>query len=290
MGLNQVRLIIQWIALVGSNSYLGFFKTKQVYQGSLKSACVPFLNCHSCPSALFSCPIGTFQHFMTMHKIPFALMGYLAAVGIAFGAMACGWLCPFGLIQDLMYKIKSVKIRIPNQLSALRYLFLLFLVILIPFITQETWFSKLCPMGTLQAALPWAAWNPTIPIYNEPAVTLSKLGLLFGIKILILVSFLGLFVVSKRPFCRLICPLGAILGFFNRFSLVRLNVDTSKCKDCDKCREDCIVDIKVGDDPNASTCVRCLKCLRCESVSMSVGGFNEKVKILKNDKDEPIQT
>lgn len=275
MDLNGLRWAIQWAALVGSNAYLGFIETKQVYQGSLKSSCVPFLNCHSCPSAFFSCPIGVFQHFMTIQKIPFILLGFLIAIGATVGAMACGWLCPFGFLQDLMYKIKSVKFRIPKQLSSFRYLMLGLLVILFPLVTQETWFSKLCPMGTLQAALPWAIWNPVIPVYGETVVTPASFGFLFIVKILILKFFLVWFVVSKRPFCRTTCPLGAIFGFFNRYSLLRLKVDTKSCKDCFSCVENCPVDLQVGEDPNASTCVRCLKCLDCEHVSLAAGGLSE---------------
>lgn len=279
MDLNAIRLVIQWVSLVGANAYLGFFKTKQVYQGALKSACVPFLNCHSCPNAFFSCPIGTFQHFMTVRRIPFTLWGYLAAVGMTVGAMTCGWLCPFGFLQDLMYKIKSPKIKLPKQLSSLRYLMLGLLVILFPLMTQETWFSKLCPMGTLQAALPWALWNPIIPVYGEPAVSASSFGFLFMAKVVILLVFLALFVVSKRPFCRTTCPLGAILGFFNRFSLLRLKVDNKNCKDCFGCAKECPVDLHVGEDPNASTCVRCLKCLDCEHVKITIGGFGENMDL-----------
>ncbi|MBF0330798.1 MAG: 4Fe-4S binding protein [Candidatus Omnitrophica bacterium] len=271
MDIQNLRSVVQWCSAIGMNMYLGFIKTKQVYQGGLKSACVPVLNCHSCPSALFSCPIGTIQHFMTIHKFPYLLTGYLAAIGISVGALACGWLCPFGLLQDLLYKIPSPKIRLPEKLSVLRYLVLFLLVILFPLVTQETWFSKVCPMGTIQAAIPWVMWNPVIPVYGEPAVSVQTLGALFIIKIMIAVAFLGLFILVKRPFCRLACPMGAIFGFFNKHSLLQLDVDTQKCKDCQKCRDICPVDINISDDPGNSTCVRCFACLKCDSVKVGVG-------------------
>ena len=266
-----MRAIFQWCSLILANSYLGFIRTKQVYQGALKSGCVPFLNCHTCPSALFSCPIGTIQHFMTMRKFPFLLTGYLAAIGISVGALACGWLCPFGLLQDLLYKIKSFKIRLPEKLTVLRYIVLIFLVALIPLVTQETWFSKLCPMGTIQAAMPWVIWNPVIPVYAEPAVSMQTIGFLFTVKILIALLFIALFVVAKRPFCRLACPLGAIFGFFNRYSILQFEVNTKDCKNCHKCADTCPVDINISDDPKASTCVRCFSCLKCENVKVSIG-------------------
>ncbi len=280
MELQGIRVFIQWVALIGSNIYIGFLSTKQIYQGATKSACVPFLNCHSCPSALFACPIGTLQHFMTLHRIPGILLGYLLAIGITVGSLACGWLCPFGFLQDLMYKIRSFKIKIPKYLSHCRYIVLLFFVILIPFITQETWFSKLCPMGTIQAALPWVGWNPIIPIYNERAISTSAIGILFAIKLLILTLFLMLFIISKRPFCRVICPLGAIFGFFNKYSIIRLTANKEQCKNCNNCEKDCPVDINASKETNSTTCVRCFKCLKCESVNLEIGGFKEKVELV----------
>ncbi|MEI6437194.1 MAG: 4Fe-4S binding protein [Candidatus Omnitrophota bacterium] len=276
MDLQRIREAVQWITLVVTNAYLGFFKTKQVYQGELKSSCVPFLNCHSCPSAFFSCPIGTIQHYMTMHKFPYLLAGYLTAIGITVGSLACGWLCPFGLLQDLLYKIKTFKVRIPLKLAGLRYLILGLLVILLPFIMQETMFSKLCPMGTIQAAVPWVIWNPTIPVYGEPAVSIQKLGWLFVLKIFIAALFVAYFVFAKRPFCKLVCPMGAIFGFFNRHSLVQLDVDPKKCKDCQECRQDCPVDINISDDPGSSVCVRCFNCVKCDSVKIRVGTKGSK--------------
>ncbi|MBF0386918.1 MAG: 4Fe-4S binding protein [Candidatus Omnitrophica bacterium] len=278
MDLQRLRETVQWCTLVLSNLYLGFFKTRQVYQGPLKSACVPFLNCHSCPSAFFSCPIGTIQHFMTIHKFPYLVAGYLTAIGVTVGSLACGWLCPFGFMQDLLYKIKSIKIHIPLKLAVSRYLVLALLVVLFPLVTQETSFSKLCPMGTLQAAFPWVLWNPVIPVYGEPAVATSTLGFLFVIKVLIAVLFVGFFVFAKRPFCKLACPLGAIFGFFNRHSLLQLDVDPGKCRDCQKCREVCPVDINISDDPGSSVCVRCFNCLKCDSVKVRIGAKSPEGK------------
>ena len=70
----------------------------------------------------------------------------------------------------------------------------------------------------------------------------------------------------KRPFCRVICPLGLILSFFNRVSLFRLEV-SSACNRCDVCQKLCPVDIKVYEDPNSDQCIRCLDCTACACVT-----------------------
>ncbi|MFH1941436.1 MAG: hypothetical protein ABIL68_04970 [bacterium] len=88
---------IRWLFIVGiggilANSYYKVIATKTIYDGPLKAGCVPFLNCHACPFAVSSCPIGMLQHFAAIRKLPFLLLGFLGVIGITFGRAACGWL------------------------------------------------------------------------------------------------------------------------------------------------------------------------------------------------------
>ena len=261
---------LRWFCVAGiggilSNSYLSVLATKQVYAGPLKKGCVPFLNCHACPTAYMSCPVGILQHFAAIRQVPFLLIGFLSSVGLVFGRAACGWLCPFGWVQDMMYKIKSRKVRIPRILKKGKYVSLVLLAILLPFFTEAHWFSRLCPWGTLIAGLPWVLWNPVDPEFGMPVIEPGMAGWLYVVKILVLVLFLVLFVISKRPFCRTFCPLGAIYSLFNRISIMRMSVE-GKCVDCDLCVQVCPVDIRISDDPNSPDCIRCLKCTVCKNV------------------------
>ncbi len=259
-----------FVALAGlilPNSYFTVIATKQIYEGPLKRACVPFLNCHACPTAYMACPIGVMQHFAAVRQVPYFLVGFLAAVGMVFGRAACGWLCPFGWIQDQLYKIKSRKFGIPRFLSKGKYVSLVVLALGLPFFTEIHWFSRICPWGTLIAGVPWVAWNPDDPTLGAPVIEPGMLGWLYVLKISILVLFLVLFVVTKRPFCRTLCPLGAAYALFNRVSLMRLQVQ-GPCAECDLCVEVCPVDIRVSDDPNSPDCIRCLKCTVCKHVSV----------------------
>lgn len=252
------RRLVQILVAFGQNGYLLGFTNKAIYQGSLKEYCTPTLNCYACPGALFACPIGSLQHFVIVGQaIPAYVMGYLAAIGAVVGRMACGWLCPFGFFQDLLYKVRSVKIKIPHVLIYLKYLVLAGLVFTITFIYQEPWFSKLCPDGILIAGLPWSLLDEGIR---------SMLVKFFWIKLGILSVFTVWSAVAKRPFCRTACAVGTIFSFFNSFSLYQMRVDHDCCTRCDRCRENCPMDIGIWENERSVDCIRCLECTACPCV------------------------
>ncbi len=256
----RTRRYFQLGTSLGVNGYLPGYWAKAVYQGAAKGFCVPVLNCYTCPSAFFSCPIGTLQHFMVVRAIPYYTLGFLGLVGSVVGRMPCGTLCPFGFFQEMLYKLPSIKIRIPKYLRPFRFVALVMLVFVIPWITSENWFSKLCPMGTLIGGLPWVTISPEVR---------SMIRDLFWIKIAILIFFVVSSVVAKRPFCQTTCPLGAIYGLFNRVSLVRLRWNPELCTHCDKCYQVCPMEVRPYEEPNTGQCIRCLDCTDCEALTVT---------------------
>jgi polyferredoxin len=229
----------------------------------LKSVpCVGF-NCYACPAAVVACPIGSLQHFGVIRQVPLYLLGFLALIGGLFGRMGCGWVCPFGWLQELLHKIPVPKWRISNRLSWLRYVFLVVLVGIVPIITLEPWFCKLCPAGALEAGLPLVLFNAEI---RELA------GWLFGAKLVILVAFLGWMMTTSRPFCRFVCPLGAIYSLFNRVSGVRLSFSDGACKRCDICARACPTGLYPPDEIDSAGCIRCLECLKACPHGALAGG------------------
>ena len=280
--IHLIRRASQVFGLLITNLYGSVFFRKQIYKGPFKGVCVPFLYCHACPTAVFSCPIGELQHYAAVHLIPFYLIGHLTFIGLFVGRMACGWLCPFGLLQELMYKIKSFKIKIPSYFSYLPWFCLFGLAILLPYLTTEHWFSKLCPIGALVAGIPWVLWNPVNPVTGGPTIEPGSVSWLFFIKMFLLVGTLYLFVLAKRPFCRYVCPLGLFWGFFNKISILKLEVAPG-CRGCNMCQNLCPEDIKVFEEPNSRECVRCLECLKCKHVKL-VGYLPFKTEIPINTK------
>jgi polyferredoxin len=255
------RRPFQFISTIITNSYVqGLFLGQLIYKGPLKFFCVPSFNCYSCPLAIFACPIGAMQAVAAgfAYRFTFYVFGLLAAVGAVVGRMACGWICPFGLLQEYLYKIPSPKLGIPRPLNYLKYVFLVVMVILMPaflvneFGLGEPYFCKfVCPAGTLEGGIPLPLLEPQLR---------SQLGLLYGFKISLLAFFLAWMVVSHRAFCRTSCPLGALYSLFNRFSLYSMNWNATTCIKCDTCYKECPMDVKVYETPNATNCIRCLKC------------------------------
>jgi ferredoxin-type protein NapH len=255
------RRPFQLISTIITNSYVqGLFMGQLIYQGPLKYFCVPSFNCYSCPLAIFSCPIGAMQAVAAgmAYRFAFYVVGILGAVGAIVGRMACGWICPFGLLQEYLYKIPSPKFGIPSFLNYAKYVFLVVMVILMPaFLVNEfgmgdPYFCKfVCPAGTLEGGIP-------LPLID--ASLRSQIGMLYGFKISLLAFFLAWMVVSHRAFCRTTCPLGAIYSLFNRFSLYTMSWNATTCIKCDTCYKECPMDVKAYETPNATNCIRCLKC------------------------------
>ncbi len=278
------RLIQIYSALLFNSYYKGFFSNKEleIYQGGTKKFCVPGLNCYSCPGAVGSCPLGALQNALMNSDttVPAYIFGILVLLGLLLGRTVCGFLCPIGLGQDLLYKIPSPKLkknRGTKALSYLKYLILAVFVVMIPLTYLAPGFCKyICPSGTLIGGI-FQLFNPS----NGDVFT--RLGILFSWKFILLVAFIVSSVFIYRPFCRFFCPLGAIYGFFCKVALLGVKLDKNKCTDCGLCVSVCKMDIsRVGDHE----CISCGKCIKvCPTKAISWKGKSLFVK--ENQLDVP---
>ena len=262
--LARFRGWIQAIAALGTNIHLPNFFKGTIYQGKGKVVCVPGLNCYSCPGAAGTCPIGAMQAVIGSSKFKFAyyITGFLILLGVLLGRFICGFLCPFGWFQDLLHKIPGKKLSTAKlkPLRYLKYVILVVFVILLPaFVTNslgmgDPFFCKyICPQGVLEGAIPLALANSGIR---------AALGHLFTFKFTILALFIILSILFYRPFCKWICPLGAIYSLFNKVSFLKIQVDHEKCVGCQKCSRVCKMDVNVVDTPNHPECIRCGECMK----------------------------
>ena len=269
---NIKRKIIQIIAFGYSNIHLGNFLNNKIYQGKWKNFCNPGLNCYSCPAASFSCPIGALQSVISskQYNFSFYVIGFLLAIGVVFGRFICGFICPFGLMQEIIYKIPSKKIKLFPLLKYLKYIILIVFVILLPIIWVDftkqgrpTFCMFICPAGTLEAGIPMLIMNNSL---------FNIISNVFFIKMTILVLVIIGSIFVFRFFCKTLCPLGAIYGLLNKISLYGLKVKKEDCIFCGKCEKICKMDINPIKNPNSIEWIRCGECAAvCKNKAIKIG-------------------
>ncbi|ADC91767.1 4Fe-4S binding domain protein [Mageeibacillus indolicus UPII9-5] len=284
------RMQILWAAL--TNSYVTGFVSGKIYTGNLKKLCVPGMNCYSCPGARGACPIGSLQAVIGHYDFKFAyyLIGFMFFVGAILGRFVCGWLCPFGLIQDLLHKIplpkriKKIKtFRGDKFLRKLKYVFLVVFVMILPLVLVDIvgqgapWFCKLiCPVGTLEGGLPLVLLNKSMR---------GAIGFLYAWKNVILVLTIIGSVLIYRPFCKYVCPLGAMYSFFNPISIFKYRLDEAKCINCGACARVCKMQCNPVQNCNALECIRCAQCVKVCPTGAISNGFGWRVQdILAQEK------
>ncbi len=325
---------------------------------SLRSVCSPGFNCHGCPWATTACPIGVMTFGAGIRQLPLMAIAFILAIGAVLGRLVCGFMCPFGWFQDLLFKIPGAKIKLPRFMNWFKYGFLVLFVFVLPFllgfeksgylkvlepviekgdygtvqvaasfenIGQKTvhnptlnivyinlksqeeiyrktqrfdnlsikpnevvelpyitvpnnlytanillsspqsvvtqtprynlYFCKICPNGTLTASLPTRLFGGLSDgIYSD--------GSLFSLRFIILYLFLILMILSSRPFCRIMCPLGAIYGLTAKLSLLNFQFNKDTCVDCGLCDKACPVGLDVRKDIGGMECIACGDCIR----------------------------
>jgi ferredoxin-type protein NapH len=274
----KTRKLVQTAALLLGNAWLPGFWRGTIYQGPLKAVCLPGLNCYSCPGAIGACPLGSLQGTLAdpLQIVSLYLIGFLTILGGLFGRFVCGWLCPFGLTQEALHHLPLRKWK-PNsrhiwdrRLSYGKYVTLAVFAIALPFFGmlwngygEPAFCEYICPSGTLMAGIPLLLANEQLRLL---------IGWLFSLKAAILLVVIVASGVIFRPFCRYLCPLGAIYGFFNRISLYRVVVDESRCNQCGACTQHCPMAVPVPEDGNTASCIRCGECAAvCPQQAIRVG-------------------
>ena len=194
--------------------------------------------------------VGNFTQ--KIHQSSFILMILVFILAFLFGAVFCGWVCPLGSVQEWVGKLGKrlfkkrynhfIPRRIDQYLRYLRYIMLIW-VLYATAMTGKLAFGDIDPYYAL-----FNFWT------GEVAITgLTVLG------ITLLASL-----AVERPWCKYICPYGAVLGITNLFSVFSIRRRESTCKSCNICTRDCPMNIPV----HAVNVVRdhqCIGCLECTS-------------------------
>ncbi len=184
---------------------------------------------------------------------------------LLLGRFFCNWLCPYGIIHHFtgwIFNKRNAKQKIESnryrRFYAVKYYLLIAFIVAAAFGTlQIGLLDPICLLHrSLTTALLPALNMPVAGIFGDPK--LHAFAWVIGFIVLFLV---GMNLVIPRFFCRVLCPLGALLGVFSRFSLWRIERDPSKCTDCDLCLQSCEGACDPHTQLRKSECFVCFNCI-----------------------------
>ena len=270
------RRLAQLYAALLYNANLKGFIEGRIFVGDSKALCVPGFNCYSCPGAIGACPLGALQNALngSGHTAPWYMLGILCLYGVILGRTICGWFCPLGLIQELLHKIPTPKVRksgVTRALSYLKYVILVVFAVAIPLWygvrhgkTLPGFCKYICPAGTLEGGIGLLS-NP------RNATSFFQLKILFTRKFVILMIVGLACVFVYRAFCRFICPLGAIYALFNKFAIAGVKVNRDRCNGCGACVRNCQMDVRHVGDHECISCGKCIGSCAQGAIAMQCG-------------------
>ncbi len=281
--ISKLRLVIQ-IVTVSILLYAGFVGIKMLLINQ-KSISVPTLSCHYVDKRILNCFLYTLQNFIPdgwknyYKELAIYVLMFIFFV-ILFGRTWCSWACPLGLLQDLLnYLRKFFRVRFVlfNEIWKFRVViikyfliitvFLILICIGIPVLFTAKYrceldlvFCQICPGKKFLSALT-GKFDYLIFVDDITSITvfMSYLSMFFGATYLIGIS------VIRRFWCR-ICPLGILMGFFSKYSLISLLKDVRRCTKCGICARVCPVQVEeVCNEKENSNVIfpECTLCLRC---------------------------
>lgn len=216
---------------------------------------------------------------------PWLALASFLIIGILLGKSLCGWVCPFGFIQDLISLVKrkkmGISLRTHKNLIYIKYFVLgITLLVSVSFsaaklmgaskryeralgVFAKTPFTALSPAETLFATLPRMLQE----LSNATFPGVSTLPPLFWVQLIIMVGVLVFAALVPRSWCKYFCPHGAIMAIMNKFSFLGLRRDPVKCAKgtCRRCVEVCPMNVRILDLPwekfSDPECIYCLKCV-----------------------------
>jgi polyferredoxin len=188
-----------------------------------------------------------------VHSASFILMGIGFLLAILFGPVFCGWVCPFGSVQEWIGKLgkrllgrkynRLVPAKLDRWLRYLRYAVLAWVVY----------------MTAVTGVLVFEAWDPYWSLFNLWTGEAALAG------IIALAATLALSLVVERPFCKYACPYGAVQGVFNLVRVFGIRRNPPTCTSCKACDRTCPMNIEVSTKAGRVRDHQCISCLECTS-------------------------
>lgn len=218
-----------------------------------------------------------------------AVIAGLAVLTFLFGRIYCSIICPLGVMQDVFgwlgKKSKKNRYTFSKEYKWLRYGLLAIFIAgclagvgtIIELLAPYSAFGRICTM-LLQPL--WMLGNNALASIAEHYESYAFYGVdvwmkslpVFFIALLTLIIIAILAWRNGRTYCNTICPVGTVLSFISRFSLLKIHFDEDKCKNCSLCTKNCkaaCIDFK-NHKVDYSRCVVCGDCIkRCKFGALS---------------------
>ena len=233
--------------------------------------------------------LAEIQFWPAVLALNVAVVALLLLLTLVFGRIYCSIVCPLGVMQDIVSRIRGMRKKNRFGYSPerrwLRYGFLVLFIV-----------SAVAGVNAIVSLLaPYSAYGRIAsslmkPVYQAGNNVLAAIAehfdsyafysvdvwlksvpvLVVAVVTLVVVGFLAW--RGGRTYCNTVCPVGTILSFFARFSWLKVHIDGGKCVSCGLCSKNCkasAIDIKNG-TIDYSRCVVCGDCLdKCHKGAMS---------------------
>lgn len=267
---------------------------------------LPVPECFSMPNKTVLCNIGILQRNLSFDwevfpAIPLGSLAMFIIIGAVLGRAVCGWACPLGFFQDLLASVprffkrrqKELSKKLHYMLTSVKYVILFVTLAIVVSVGATYFLSRLlgrkyafslgiCGHAPYCLICPVPVLFVTVPSLVNTLLLgapLPQLPFTFYIGLSTLIFLLASSLIVKRFWCRYICPLGALMSFFNKFSLFHIRKKPDKCTTFCRghqrdCNQTCPMRIEVSRNQEPSSSAECILCYSCaESCSKKAAKY-----------------
>lgn len=258
--------------------------------------------------------LAKIQLVPTVLALNFIVVGLLLLMTLIFGRIYCSVICPLGIMQDIFARLgitvnnhvakRKHRYAYQKPMNVLRYIMLTIFVVLL--VAGFTSFAGLIEpysaFGRIAANLfaPLYGWANNLlaaaaehfesyAFYSSDVWVKGGVSLAVAAVTLLIIAVFAL--TGGRTYCNTICPVGTFLGFFSRFSYMKMVIDADRCKGCRLCEHNCKahcidVETKTIDYSRCVVCGNCQKACKTGCIAYGPKKMIDKENVLVSEYEQ----